>query len=76
MSRSTAHGIAGVCLLIGFSLGLVPLIQWFAFDHASGPIGLLFRHPAQPWVWVIPASILAVCTAGLFYFGIRGDKAS
>lgn len=76
MSRQTAHGIAGVCLFIGFSLGLVPLFQWFALDHASGPIGLLFRHPADPWVWVIPAGIAAACTAGLFYFGSRGDQAA
>lgn len=76
MSRKTAHGIAGVCVFIGFSLGLAPLIQWFAFDHASGPIGLLFRHPAEPWVWIIPAVIAASCTIGLFYFGHQGDKAA
>lgn len=74
MSRSIWHGLATVCLIAGFSLGVAPLVQWFGFDHANGIIATVFGATAAPAVWVVPAVILVAAIVGLFGCGHRGDK--
>ncbi|MCE1180469.1 hypothetical protein ACQP1U_01575 [Actinomycetota bacterium] len=76
MTASTAKGLAGLCFLVFLSLGAFPLVQWFAFDHASRVIGVLFGRPGEPWVWVIPALITVVAFLGMWYFGDKETAAA
>ena len=75
MSEGAAKAFGGVAFLVGLSLGVVPLVQWFVFGRASGPIGIVFRHPAEPWVWIWPASICIMSFACMWYSGtVEGKK--
>ena len=76
MSKNTAKALGAVAFLAGLSLGVVPLVQWFVFDHASGPIAIIFRHPSEPWVWVWPAVVCVVSFACMWLSGIAEEKAA
>lgn len=76
MNRTAWNGLATVCILIGLSLGVVPLVQWFVADHESGVIRTLFGDQSGAWVWGTPAIVVALAVAGVFLFGTLGDKAS
>lgn len=52
-------------MLVLVSLGVVPLIQWWGFGHANGPISFLFANPATPWVWIWPLLIGVAAVAVL-----------
>lgn len=75
MSKNTAKVLGAAAFLVGLSLGAVPLVQWFAFGHASGPIGIIFRHPGEPGVWLWPALVCVVSFAGMWLFGNVEEKA-
>ena len=76
MRKITAKLLGTVAFLVGLSLGVVPLAQWFFFDHASGPIRIIFRHPSEPWVWVWPAVVCVVSFACMCIFGTVEEKAA
>lgn len=75
MTRRTAHGIAGLCLLVGVVLGAVPVAQWFLFGHTNGLVARLLGAPTEPLVWAVPLAVAVACAAGVLYFGVRGDRA-
>lgn len=75
MSRRAWNALATVSIVVGFFLGLQPLVQWFATGRRNGLIERIFGPQLEPWVWGIPALILVVAVAGVFFFGTRGDRA-
>ena len=75
MTRSTWNGMATLCFIVGVSLGVIPLVQWFAFERASGMISTIFGSPSAPWTWGIPAIVLSAAAIGVLLFGVLSDKA-
>lgn len=73
MSRTGARTSGGCAFLILVSLGVGPLVQWFAFDHANGPVAMLFAHPDAPWVWIWPMLIGSVAFVAMLVCGAITD---
>lgn len=73
MSTTAARTLGGVAFLIFVSLGVGPLIQWFAFDHTNGPIAVLFAHPDEPWVWIWPMLVGGVAFIAILVCGVTTD---
>lgn len=73
MSRTTAKTLGGIAFLVFVSLGVGPLVQWFVFDHANGPIATLFAEPDEPWVWIWPGLISCVAVVTMVVCGAVGD---
>ena len=74
MSRTGAKTLGGIAFLILISLGVGPLVQWWVFDHASGPIAVLFAHPGEPWVWIWPVLVGAVALIVALCCGVIADR--
>lgn len=75
MSRTGWNALATVFFVIGFVLGVMPLVQWFAFGHRNGLVERLTGAHDDWWVWGAPGLILVSAIAGVLFFGTRGDKA-
>lgn len=73
MSRSGAKLLGGLASLVFVSLGVAPLVQWFAFDHANGPIAVVFAHPDEPWVWIWPMLLCGAATVVMLLCGLVTD---
>lgn len=73
MSPAAAKMLGGLAFLIFVSLGVGPLVQWFAFDHANGPIAALFAHPDEPWVWIWPLLVGGVAVVAMLVCGAIAD---
>lgn len=75
MDKATAQGLVGVSGFVFITLGLVPLVQWFVFDHRSGLIGWLFRSPEGAWVWIVPAAIAVGMFAVMCWLDTQAKRA-
>lgn len=75
MSRGAWNALATLCLIVGFALGVVPLVQWFLLDHGNGLVHRVFGVEEAPWVWGVPAVVLGAAVVGVLVFGTQGDRA-
>lgn len=67
--RSILTFLTGLSFFILVSFGVAPLVQWFVFDHANSLVGMVFRDPARPWVWIWPALLGCIACASMCLCG-------
>lgn len=69
MDRDGARFLAGLGFVLTIIGGVVPLVQWFVFDHRNGLIDRLPGSAGGPWVWVWPLVATSIGIVLMAWFG-------